>query len=76
MRWNVARYVSAADASQEFEMEWGRLGEFLTQHGGLEDALRRSYQEFSTDELREREVESMTSIMKNVRDYMRERAGG
>ncbi len=76
VRWHVARYVSSSEASYEFENEWRRLGEFLKEHGGLEDALRRSYAEFSCDELREREVESMTAILKNVREYMRERVGG
>ena len=73
VRWQVARYVSAGDASDEFETEWSRLGEFLQQHGGLEECLRRSYAEFSTDELREREVESMTAILKNVREYLQDR---
>lgn len=74
VRWHIARYVTSSETNHEFDVEWGRLGEFLTQHGGLEEALRRSYADFSNDDLREREVESMTAILKNVRAYMQEKA--
>jgi RNA polymerase sigma factor (sigma-70 family) len=73
VRWHVARYASADESGDEFEREWARLGSFLAEHGGLEAALRQSYDDFSSDELREREVESMTTILKNVRHYLKER---
>lgn len=76
VRWHVARYVATSETQYEFDNEWTRLGDFLTQHGGLEETLRRSYSAFSSDELREREVESMTAILKNVREYLSERSGG
>lgn len=76
VRWHVARYVATSETQHEFDNEWTRLGDFLTQHGGLEETLRRSYSAFSSDELREREVESMTAILKNVREYLSERSGG
>lgn len=75
VRWHVTRYTANNVIEEEFHAEWQRLGEFLTQHGGLESALRRSYEAFSSSDLREREVESMTMIMKNVREYLSQRNG-
>jgi RNA polymerase sigma factor (sigma-70 family) len=42
VRWQVGRYSSAAEADAEFVVEWGRLGDHLRDHGGLEGAVRRS----------------------------------
>ena len=42
IRWQVGRYSSAADAADEFVVEWGRLRDHLREHGGLEVAVRRS----------------------------------
>ncbi|HLJ12530.1 MAG TPA: sigma-70 family RNA polymerase sigma factor [Planctomycetaceae bacterium] len=43
VRWQVGRYSSSDGAEAEFIAEWGRLGEYLRAHGGLETAVRRSY---------------------------------
>jgi DNA-directed RNA polymerase specialized sigma24 family protein len=42
LRWQVARYSNHAEADAEFAVEWGRLGDHLREHGGLEGAVRRS----------------------------------
>ncbi len=76
VRWHVVRYSGNEAASEEFLHEWHRLGDFLERHGGLEEALRHSYSDFDAESLREREVESMTAIMKNVREYLTERCAG
>lgn len=76
VRWHVVRYSGHDAASEEFLHEWNRLGDFLERHGGLEEALRRSYSEFDAESLREHEVESMTAILKNVREYLSERCAG
>jgi hypothetical protein len=64
---------SSDSTNDEFETEWNRFGAFLKQNGGLESSLRESYGEFNEDEFRTRETESMTSIMKNVRQYLAEK---
>ncbi len=43
VRSHVFRYSSPEEAEQEFVLEWGRLGAHLHTHGGLEDAVRRTY---------------------------------
>ncbi|MFM9960818.1 MAG: RNA polymerase sigma factor [Planctomycetaceae bacterium] len=76
VRWHVVRYSGKEVGSEEFLHEWHRLGDFLERHGGLEEALRHSYADFDAESLREREVESMTAVMKNVREYLAERCAG
>lgn len=73
VRWHIVRYAGPDEAGDEFETEWGRLGEFLKSRGGLEESLKKSYADFNSDSLREREIESMTTIMKNVRSFLKER---
>jgi DNA-directed RNA polymerase specialized sigma24 family protein len=81
VRRHVQRYAGSdgtgsdgtgSDGTDEFEREWLQLGQFLEQRGGLEESLRQSYSEFDGEDLRDHEVESMTAIMKNVREYLRD----
>ena len=44
MRRQVQRYCRNDEAEQEFTLEWGLLGEYLIEHGGLEEAVRRAYE--------------------------------
>ena len=43
VRRQVHRYCTADEADQEFTHEWQRLGQHLTDYGGLEEAVRRAY---------------------------------
>jgi DNA-directed RNA polymerase specialized sigma24 family protein len=43
VRSHVFRYSAPEEAEQEFAVEWGRLGTHLQDHGGLEEAVRRTY---------------------------------
>lgn len=43
VRRHVARYCRTEDADDEFTGEWQRLGEYLQQHGDLEQAVRDTY---------------------------------
>ena len=44
VRRQVQRYSAAEASQQEFQDEWHKLGSYLTEHGGLEDAVRRAYE--------------------------------
>ncbi|MGA2255069.1 MAG: sigma-70 family RNA polymerase sigma factor [Thermoguttaceae bacterium] len=44
VRRQVQRYSTPEAAEQEFQDEWQRLGRFLTERGGLEEAIRRAYE--------------------------------
>jgi RNA polymerase sigma factor (sigma-70 family) len=41
----VSRYATADEFDQELELEWKRLGQYLSDHGGLEQAVRRAHGE-------------------------------
>jgi RNA polymerase sigma factor (sigma-70 family) len=43
VRSHVYRYTPPDDAEAEFAAEWCRLGTYLKDHGGLEDAVRRAH---------------------------------
>jgi hypothetical protein len=43
LRLQVERYCAAEEVEAEFTVEWGSLGRFLAQHGGLEEAVHRAY---------------------------------
>lgn len=49
VRAHVQRYAPTETAA-EFEAEWQRLGEYLSQHGGLEQTIRLAYQGFDAQE--------------------------
>ncbi len=44
VRRQVERYSAPEASEQEFQDEWQRLGAYLTEHGGLEEAIRRGYE--------------------------------
>ncbi len=43
LRPQIERYCSPDQAEDEFSREWQRLGDYLASHGGLDEAVRRSY---------------------------------
>ena len=45
VRKHVARYCHEQSPDVEFEEEWQRLGEFLKQHGGLEQTIANAYRQ-------------------------------
>ena len=66
VREEANRYSPADDAAAEFEREWGRLGDFLQSRGGLEQAIRTSYEDFNTEDLKRRAKSSMTKILSRL----------
>ncbi len=43
LRRHVTRYCPGEETDEEFAVEWSRLGQYLADHGGLEDAVRRTF---------------------------------
>ncbi len=43
LRRHVTRYCPGEETDEEFAVEWRRLGQYLADHGGLEDAVRRTF---------------------------------
>ena len=67
---HVRRYTPPDEFHDELQSEWGRLGRYLDENGGLEEVIRRSYDQFDAEELRRREATSMTSIVIAVQGYL------
>jgi hypothetical protein len=66
VRQHVRRYAPPEESATEFKGEWGRLGEFLKARGGLEAALRRSYEGLDLAEARRRQSTSVTTIIAGI----------
>jgi hypothetical protein len=47
VRNHVARYSTVPDVDAEFAHEWQTLGDYLKQHGGLDQAVSSAYRRFS-----------------------------
>jgi RNA polymerase sigma factor (sigma-70 family) len=44
LRQQIDCYTAPEQAEQEFQTEWQQMGVYLTDHGGLEEAVRRTYE--------------------------------
>lgn len=66
IRDETDRYCPSDEAAAEFEREWGRLGDFLKSRGGLDEAIRSSYQGILSEDLKRRERSSMTRILSKL----------
>lgn len=44
LRRQLQRYCPEEELDEEFAREWGQLGEYLAEQGGLEEAVRRAYE--------------------------------
>jgi RNA polymerase sigma factor (sigma-70 family) len=62
----VERYCPAENDSGELQQEWNRLGEYLRTCGGLEQAIRNSYD--LADGLTARESTSKTAILRSLQE--------
>jgi RNA polymerase sigma factor (sigma-70 family) len=63
VRPRVERYCPPDEAEQEFALEWNRLGQFLTAHGGLEEAVRRAYETLDPVRARPRRAAGLTKAL-------------
>ncbi len=63
LREHVRRYCPGDEADAEFRSEWDCLGNFLQGRGGIEKALRQSYESFDSTAVRQHEQSSMTTIL-------------
>lgn len=63
LRRHVTCYCPADDLESELQSEWHRLGEFLSQHGGIERAIRESVQDLDAAEFRKRSSTMMQSVL-------------
>lgn len=65
VREHVGRYAEAQTAAAEFAAEWAHLGDYLTTHGGLENAIRRAYGDTSAA-LRQQRAERIDTTLSRI----------
>ena len=63
VRPQVERYCPPEEAEQEFALEWDRLGRFLAEHGGLEEAVRRAYETLDPVRTRQRRAAGLNTAL-------------
>ena len=63
LRRHVARYCPAAEVESEFAEEWERLGRYLAEHGGVEEAVRAAYAALDVIAAREHHKAAMTDAL-------------
>ncbi|HEY1602192.1 MAG TPA: sigma-70 family RNA polymerase sigma factor [Pirellulales bacterium] len=68
VRQHVERYAANAD-QDEFAAEWHALGEYLTEHGGLEDAVRRTYEGANVTSLRQRKTAQINLTLSRISSF-------
>ena len=70
VREHVERYTPPEQFADEFRAEWQMLGECLDGRGGLERALRESYEGFDSETIRRHEARSLTTILNRLRENL------
>jgi RNA polymerase sigma factor (sigma-70 family) len=71
VRSQVRRYCPPEETEQEFAVEWQRLGDYLTEHGGLEPAIRRTYELSEAAQLKNRRRTGLTKASEHITSIMR-----
>jgi RNA polymerase sigma factor (sigma-70 family) len=66
----LRRYANDDRFAAEFQSEWNDLSEYLSGRGGIERALRESYEQFDSTDLRRREGQSVTTILGRFADKL------
>jgi DNA-directed RNA polymerase specialized sigma24 family protein len=66
----VQRYGNPKDVEGEFAAEWGRLGEYLIKHGGLEEAVRRAYEGLPPASQRQPGASSINAALARMSEWL------
>ena len=71
VRQQIGRYCPSDEADSEFTQEWQKLGRYLADHGGLEEALRRTYELLDPLQSRKRRERGLTMAVTQLTSIMR-----
>lgn len=63
LRRQARHYCTAEQVEEELALEWRRLGEHLTEHGGLDEAVRRAYDLFDPIQGKNRRQAELTRAL-------------
>ncbi|MHC4573033.1 MAG: RNA polymerase sigma factor [Planctomycetota bacterium] len=62
VRAHVHRYCDSQDLGAEFDLEWCQLGQYLADHGGLEQAIAKAYENTRLVDVAQRQAQAITSV--------------
>lgn len=71
VRRHVRHYCPAAEAESELALEWQQLGQYLADHGGLDEAVRRAYDLLDPVRAAKRRGDGLTRAMTQLTSLMR-----
>ena len=74
VRRQVQCYCPAEEAQQEFAAEWQRLGQYLAEHGGIEEAVRRAYDLLNPVQAKQRGEVGLTKAVTRLTSVIRSSA--
>ena len=60
---HTQRYCQRHEADEEFNSEWNRIGEYLKEHGGLENAIAGVYKNAAGVEVARRQPQAVTAAL-------------
>jgi RNA polymerase sigma factor (sigma-70 family) len=66
VRRQVARYCREKQCEDEFRLEWGRLGDYLSNNGGLEQIVRRACETRLGFERKQRKARGISSALSRI----------
>ena len=67
VRSQVFRYCPADQAEAEFQVEWGKLAAWLSAHGGLEEAVQRTYELLDVRQLQANKPRRIKDTLTKIR---------
>lgn len=62
----VQRYCEPCQLDPEFESEWNRIGQYLEDHGGLEQAIAKVYETSGPVEAARRQTQAITTALRRL----------
>lgn len=63
---HTQRYCQGHEFDDEFNSEWGRIGQYLKDHGGLEQAITQVYKTAGPVEMAQRQTHAVTATLRRL----------
>ncbi len=63
---HTRRYCQPQEVDNEFNCEWGRIGQYLKDHGGMEQAITKVYKSTAHVEVAQRQNQAVTATLRRL----------
>jgi RNA polymerase sigma factor (sigma-70 family) len=71
VRRQVSRYAPPEESEGEFALEWQQLGQYLADHGGLDEAVRQAYHLLDPVQLKRHKGPGLTKALTHLTSLIR-----